>query len=83
MAGKRLRSDWEDRYHYGPVLLETFVDQERYPGTCYKASGWVCVGETKGRGKLDVHKEYRLSRKTVWVRALVRDYRRYLLGGTS
>jgi len=83
MAGKRLLPDWENRYHYRPVLLETFVDSERYFGTCYKASGWECVGETKGRGKLDVHKEYTLSRKTVWVRPLVRDYRMRLLGGTS
>jgi len=28
------------RYHYQPVLLETFVEKERFKGTCYKAANW-------------------------------------------
>ena len=52
MAARRLAADWEARYHYRPVLLETFVEQDRFAGTAYKAANWVQVGEAKGRGKL-------------------------------
>lgn len=38
-----------DRYGYKPVLLETFVDPERFYGTCYRASNWIWLGETAGR----------------------------------
>ena len=51
LAGKRLPSDWQDRYHYRPVLLETFVEKERFEGTCYKAANWIYVGDTQGQGK--------------------------------
>lgn len=45
----RLPEDWEDRYHYRPVLVETFVDPSRFRGACYKGAGWICVGKTSGR----------------------------------
>ena len=48
---KQLPDDWEMKYRYKPVLLETFVD-ERFHGTCYRAANWIHVGQTKGRGKL-------------------------------
>ncbi|WP_419640923.1 Druantia anti-phage system protein DruA [Thiolapillus sp.] len=41
------------KYGIRPVLLETFVDTERFTGTCYKAANWIYVGKTKGRGKLE------------------------------
>jgi hypothetical protein len=53
LAAKRMASDWRIRYGYAPVLLETFVEKERFTGTSYKASNWICVGATQGRGKLD------------------------------
>ncbi len=52
LAAKRIAADWHTRYGYAPVLLETFVDTERFTGTCYKAGNWRCVGVTQGRGKL-------------------------------
>lgn len=78
MAAKRIASDWQERYRYEPVLLETFVEKERFSGTCYKAANWVYVGETKGRGKLDVHNEYRLPVKGVLLYALSKDFRERL-----
>jgi len=77
---KRIASDWRTRYGYGPVLLETFVDKERFTGCCYKASNWVCVGETKGRGKLDIRHEHRLPVKSVWLYPLDRDFKKWLRG---
>mgnify|MGYP000464291937 CR=1 FL=1 len=78
LAGKKLPYDWEARYHYRPVLLETFVDKERFEGTCYKAANWIYVGDTRGRGKLDIHHEHKEPVKAVFVYPLDRHYRRRL-----
>jgi hypothetical protein len=49
LCSARLSEDWMDRYGYKPVLLETFVDPERFYGTCYRASNWIWLGKTAGR----------------------------------
>jgi len=49
LALSRLSEDWEQRYRIRPVLVETFVDPDRFAGTCYKAANWTCVGNTAGR----------------------------------
>jgi hypothetical protein len=69
---------WEKRYASTPVLLETFVERERFRGTCYRAANWIHVGETKGRGKLDRRKEYALPVKDVFLFPLQRDFRKRL-----
>ena len=76
-AAKRLPRDWELRYSYRPVLLETFVE-ERFRGSCYKAVNWIGVGRTQGRGKLDRHKLYALPVKQVFLYPLCRDFREQL-----
>jgi len=43
-----LSSDWQAVYGHPVLLAETFVDQARFRGTCYRASNWICVGQTKG-----------------------------------
>ena len=78
MAAKRIVTDWRIRYGFEPVLLETFVDTERFTGTCYKASNWHCVGTTQGRGKLDTHHEHKLPVKSVWLYPLDKDFTRWL-----
>ena len=45
--------DWEALYSHPIYFLETFVDPERFRGTCYRAANWVVLGETTGRGKDD------------------------------
>lgn len=50
---QRLPEDWEDLYGYRPVLLETYVERERFRGTCYRGANWSRVGTTKGRGRQD------------------------------
>jgi hypothetical protein len=80
MAAKRIASDWRIRYGYAPVLLETFVEKERFTGTCYKAANWLCVGDTKGRGKLDVRHEHKVPVKSVWLYPLDKGFRRWLRG---
>jgi hypothetical protein len=78
MASRRVATDWQDRYNYRPHLLETFVEKKRFDGTCYKAANWICVGDTKGRGKLDVKNEYKLPVKSVWLYPLCRNFRNKL-----
>ena len=47
----RISQDWENIYGHPLYFLETFVDPERFRGTCYYAANWVRLGETTGRGK--------------------------------
>ena len=81
MASKRICGDWLKRYSYEPVLLETFVEKERFQGTCYKAANWIYVGDTKGRGKLDRYNECKLPVKGVWLYPLRKDFGRLLIEG--
>jgi len=48
---RRVARDWERMYAHPIYLLETFVDPERFRGTCYRAANWIVVGQTTGRGK--------------------------------
>jgi hypothetical protein len=43
LALRRLRADWRQRYGYEPWWVETFIDAERFAGTCYRASNFVEV----------------------------------------
>jgi hypothetical protein len=48
-VAQRIAADWQQRYRHPIYLLETFVQQDRFRGTCYQAANWVCVGQTTGR----------------------------------
>jgi len=45
--------DWEQLYRHPIYFLETFVDTERFYGTCYRAANWIVLGKTSGRGNND------------------------------
>jgi hypothetical protein len=49
----QLPDDWLDAYCVKPLLLESFVDPERFSGTCYRAANWIHAGTTQGRGRMD------------------------------
>jgi hypothetical protein len=74
----RLAMDWEARYGYRPVLVESFVELDRYPGTCYRAANWQAIGLTAGRGRQDTAHAARLGRKVVLVYPLQKDFRQDL-----
>ena len=78
LLSKRLPDDWEERYNYRPVLLETFVEANRFDGACYKAANWRFVGITKGRGKLDVKNKYSLPEKYIFLYPLTKNFRHIL-----
>lgn len=75
MTARSLPVHWQGRYGYRPVLLETFVEAQRFSGTCYRAANWICVGQTQGRGKLGDHRLGQVPMKTVWVYPLAKDFR--------
>ena len=79
LVSRQIGSDWEKRYSYRPILLETFVEKQRFQGTCYKAANWNCVGDTCGRGKLG-QKKGDASVKSVWLYPLCADFRNQLSG---
>ena len=74
LVSKRLPEDWHARYTYSPVLLETFVES-RFRGACYRAANWICVGQTKGRGKMDRDHNTKLPRKHIWLYPLRKDFK--------
>jgi hypothetical protein len=75
-VARRLPADWRSRYGYAPGLLETFVERDRFRGTCYRAANWIHVGQTQGRGKLDREHKAALPVKDIFVYALDRHFRR-------
>ena len=75
---RRINQDWLKKYNHPIYLLETFVQKDRFAGICYKAANWIYVGQTQGRGKLDVNKQYLLPVKDIWVYPLDVSFREKL-----
>jgi hypothetical protein len=69
---------WIEKYGHSIHLLETFVERERFRGTCYRAAGWTHVGATAGRSRNDVYATMCVPVKDVFVRPLCPDFRRRL-----
>jgi hypothetical protein len=82
-VARRLARDWEDRWGYRPVLLETFVDPAHYDGTCYRAAGWVKLGRTTGTGLCRPGQSYRTTPKLLFVRPLTAGFRSCLCGNPA
>jgi hypothetical protein len=75
---KQLSEDWERVYGHPIYFLETFIDPERFRGTCYRAANWVLMGRTTGRGKDDQTNRPNRSIKEVWGYPLRRRFRELL-----
>jgi len=75
LTTRRLPDDWKEKYNVRPVLLESFVQKNRFAGTCYKAANWINVGQTKGRGKLGPAGKISVPIKDVWVYPIDRKFR--------
>jgi hypothetical protein len=80
LVAKRISGDWERRYGHGLLCLETFVEEGRFSGTCYKAANWKPVGRTTGRGRNSASAEAALPAKRVFLFPLARDFREQLTG---
>lgn len=74
----RVSADWQRMYGHPIYFLETFVDTERFRGTCYRAANWVWLGRTTGRGKNDHTNRVNRSIKDVLGYPLHRHFRQLL-----
>jgi len=82
LALRRLPKDWQARFGYAPVVVETFVAPP-WRGTCYRAANWVHVGQTTGRGRQDRHYDQGGTVREVFVYPLARNWRQALVAEES
>jgi hypothetical protein len=79
---KALPKDWSRTYGVSPMLVETLVDPSRYHGTCYRAAGWIELGLTTGRGRMDrTHAHHGDAPKTLYVMPLSSEAKQKLCEG--
>jgi hypothetical protein len=81
LACRRLPDDFEERYTYRPVLLETFVEHDRFAGTSYAAANWVRIGQSQGRGRLAQGSRPTKPIKDIWLYPLDPRFRTLLTDG--
>lgn len=79
--GRGVRADWQERWGYGPLLMESFVDPCQFSGTCYQSAGWMEVGRTTGRGVQRTGHLYESTPKRIYVKGLAEGFRERLCGG--
>jgi hypothetical protein len=77
----RVSRDWEGKYGHPIYLLESFVEQGRFAGTCYRAAHWLCVGQTQGRGRQGPNRLAPTEPvKDIYLAPLVPGFRQQLMG---
>jgi len=74
-AARCIAQDWEEKWGYAPVLMETFVDPEHYCGTSYLAANWTCLGLTTGKGLVRKGKHYKTSPKKILAYPIEKNFR--------
>jgi len=77
-VARRVANDWQAHYGHPVVLLETFVERERFRGSCYRAANWLYVGQTRGRTRQDRQHQLQAPVKDVFVYPLQRNFRQQL-----
>jgi len=75
---KVVSADWQRVYNHPVYFLETFVDTEKFKGTAYRATNWIYLGATTGRGKNDQRNKPNRSIKAVWGYPLSKKFRELL-----
>ncbi len=78
LATKQVEKDWQERFGYKPVLVETFVDPAKFKGSSYRAANWLHIGKTKGRGRHDRYSKNLSTIKDVYVYILDANFREEL-----
>lgn len=77
-VSRRLSADWLEKYCHPIYLLETFVEQQKFPGTCYQAAGWILAGQTTGRTRNDRYHSIDAAIKDVYVLPMKRQFQQLL-----
>lgn len=80
-VSRRINLDWLDKYGHEIYMLETFVERDRFQGTCYKAANWICVGKTKGRSRNDRYSKLKVPVKDVYIYPLTSNFKDRLING--
>jgi hypothetical protein len=80
LNARRISDDWLKIYNQPLYLLETFVEQDRFKGTCYKAANWIRTGHTKGTSKRGHDHLYHGNIKDVYLYPLRKNFRKKLSG---
>ena len=75
---RRVSRDWVGKYRHAIDLLETFVDRQRFRGTCYRAANWILVGQTQGRTRNHRDFSIRAPVKDIYVYPLNKHFRQEL-----
>ncbi|MBF0245625.1 MAG: DUF4338 domain-containing protein [Planctomycetes bacterium] len=75
---RSISGQWQERYGHPVYYLETFVQPDRYPGTCYRAANWIPLGLTEGRGVKSVTTKRTVSIKELLVLPLHKRFREKL-----
>lgn len=78
---RRLSDDWQNKYGHPVCLVETFCQQDRFRGTCYRAANWQCIGQTQGRSRQDRYSTLRVPVKDIYVYPLIPKFRERLCHG--
>jgi len=78
LVSRQIGRDWDNRWGYRPVLLETFVDPRKHLGSSYKAAGWKELGMTSGEGLVRPGESYLTTPKRIFVKPLSADFRALL-----
>lgn len=78
LATARLRRDWMEKYGHPVELVETFVQRDRFAGTCYRAANWQWLGATQGRSRNDRNHQHAVPVKDLYVYPLSRFFRQRL-----
>jgi len=79
---RRISQDWLEKYGHPVYLLETFVEQERFRGTCYQVANWIRLGQTQGRSRNDTYQTLKVPRKDIYVYPLIPHVHEVLTLGT-
>lgn len=77
-CARAISADWQTMYQHPIYWLETFVDTERFKGTCYRAANWIFLGNTSGRGKYNKTQKQLTSIKAMYGLPLIKDFRKML-----
>jgi hypothetical protein len=80
LNARKICADWLNTYNYPLYLLETFIERNRFKGTCYKAANWILTGQTKGTAKRGHDHLFHGNIKDVYLYPLRKNFREKLTG---
>jgi hypothetical protein len=75
---RRISEDWQHKYGHPLHLIETFVERDRFRGTCYRAANWKLVGQTTGRSRQDRYSTMKVPVKDIYLYPLTPRFRELL-----